>query len=224
MAEPPAHTNVHQQEQPPKPILIPSNIPHSRQSSSSSSSIPTSENLSPKPTIMTSGKHPTYRGIRSRSGKWVSEIREPRKTTRIWLGTFPTPEMAATAYDVAALALKGTDAVLNFPESISSYPILASPSPSEIRTAATTAAASKAPKLQDKHETNKLSKYEDGSSNTKSIDESTEEFIDEEAIFDMPNLLLDMAEGMLVSLPRIDSPPSDASPSTSDGESLWSYS
>ncbi|KAA8533776.1 hypothetical protein F0562_031293 [Nyssa sinensis] len=152
---------------------------------------------SPSGSSGSTGKHPIYHGIRCRSRKWVSEIREPRKTTRIWLGTYPTPEMAAAAYDVAALALKGPDTALNFPNSVLSYPIPASPSANDIRSAAAIAAASKLPKP------------ESGESPVPSQPEKEE--------------MQRTSGGMLVSPPRMKSPPSDDSPENPDGESLWSY-
>ncbi|KAK4748591.1 hypothetical protein SAY87_015177 [Trapa incisa] len=180
---------------------------------------------------MLTGRHPTYKGIRCRSGKWVSEIREPGKTTRIWLGTYPTAEMAAAAYDVAAMALKGKDTTLNFPNSVKSYPVPASNSAAEIRRAAAAAAASRkssagcdsdsSPGSGGGGQTGKVvveSIVQDDQATVKE-----QEFVDEEALFDMPNLLVDMAEGMMVSPPRMNSPPSSDSPENYHLDTLWSY-
>ncbi|GAB4856924.1 hypothetical protein Ancab_014842 [Ancistrocladus abbreviatus] len=209
-----------------EPLIEPSAIASSSSSSSSSSY---SSNTLASPT---NGKHPIYRGIRCRGGKWVSEIREPRKTKRIWLGTFPNPEMAAAAYDVAALALKGHDVVLNFPEAVGWYPVPASSSPGDIQSAAAAAAAAMREKddlglieekgMEAEDLTTARSK-EVGLCSTSSSN-TGEEFVDVEALLNMPKLLVDMAEAMMVSPPRICSTHSDDdSPRNSGGDSLWSY-
>ncbi|XP_047951530.1 dehydration-responsive element-binding protein 1E-like [Salvia hispanica] len=86
-------------------------------------------------------RHPVYRGVRLRSSdKWVCELREPRRQKRVWLGTYPTPEMAARAHDLAALALRGSAARLNFPDSAWRLAVPATEDARELRRAAAAAA------------------------------------------------------------------------------------
>ncbi|KAL3498770.1 hypothetical protein ACH5RR_041502 [Cinchona calisaya] len=209
-------------------------------------------------------RHPIYRGVRRRrwnSNKWVCELREPNKQSRIWLGTYPTPEMAARAYDVAALALRGHFACLNFADSVWRLPLPPSKEAKDIRKAASEGAEMFRPSqeqelLQDcyrssntttdqttssvgesgteseikKNEISGVSRsckvvkdekdeYDDGSKISSSY------FVDEEALFDMPGLLTNMAEGLLISPPNCfqDGFGFDDMESNDGEVSLWSY-
>ncbi|KAL5081013.1 hypothetical protein RYX36_009434 [Vicia faba] len=108
-------------------------------------------------------RHPVYRGVRRRNNnKWVCEMREPNKKTKIWLGTFPTVEMAARAHDVAAMALRGRYACLNFADSTWRLPKPVSSEAKDIQKAATEAAEAFRPeKILVTNEVEKISTTND---------------------------------------------------------------
>lgn len=155
-------------------------------------------------------RHPIYRGIRRKNNnKWVCEIRQPKKKTRIWLGTYPTPEMAARAHDVAALAFKGKSACLNFSDSGVLLPKPISNDANDIKKVAAEAAEAFRPRefggvfengIEDKVLVDEESKeIEDKSSCVHYVDH---EFEIQEEVFDMAGWLNSMAQGPLLSPPH----------------------
>ncbi|KAM5572611.1 dehydration-responsive element-binding protein 1E-like [Rosa sericea] len=188
-------------------------------------------------------RHPVYRGVRRRNNnKWVCEVREPNKKTRIWLGTYSTVEMAARAHDVAALALRGKQACLNFADSVWRLPVPASKEQLDIRRAAAEAAETFRPEefggvssscddnereYEDENVEMDNEKKNDGFSEDDENEKKNDGFYeDEEALFDMPRLLTSIAEGPLLSPPRhyLDSMNwADDQVESESNFSLWSF-
>ncbi|KAL9237276.1 hypothetical protein vseg_011848 [Gypsophila vaccaria] len=147
-------------------------------------------------------RHPVYRGVRERnSGKWVCEVRQPKNKARIWLGTFPTAEMAARAHDVAVIALRGRhEACLNFADSAWRLPTPASTDIKDIQMAAAEAAEAFRPTIVTTVETEKVVEQIGlVGNNVFQMDEDLEEF-------GMPGLIMtEMYQGLLMSPPMTSS-------------------
>ncbi|KAG6634142.1 hypothetical protein I3843_12G098000 [Carya illinoinensis] len=190
--------------------------------------------------IFNETRHPVYRGVRRRNkNKWVCEVREPNKTSRIWLGTYPTPEMAARAHDVAALALRGRSACLNFADSEWLLPTPSSTDANDIRRAAKEAAALFPPRdnefggdcgeeagkvfVNDCKEIYGSLDHRVEAEEEKAVQENAI-YVDEEALFDTRGLLMNMAEGLLLSPPPCLDEKMQWDDMGSEAEfSLWSF-
>lgn len=173
-------------------------------------------------------RHPIYRGVRERKNeKWVCEVREPGNSkSRIWLGTHSSAESAARAYDVAAIALRGKSAPLNFEDSLWLLPRAKSSSAKDIQIAA--AEVVRAFPFPSCTKPSSIRKKSFKSVTSKSPEETVEvaekvlaTFFDEEALYNMPALIAIMAEGMLLD-PPVEGYYYDDEVESNVDSSLWS--
>ncbi|WOL03903.1 ethylene-responsive transcription factor [Canna indica] len=75
-----------------------------------------------------------FKGVRLRNwGSWVAEVRFPNSRERLWLGSYPTAEQAARAFDAAVYCLRGPGVEFNFPEQLPEIPDAGGLSRKEIR-------------------------------------------------------------------------------------------
>ncbi|WCJ36586.1 Dehydration-responsive element-binding protein 1B [Euphorbia peplus] len=107
--------------------------------------------------------------------------------------------MAARAHDVAVLALKGRSACLNFADSWWRLPVPDSGHAKDIQKAAAEAGRAFGPVGKEEI------KVKDTEDITRGSEETTTDnvfYMDEEMVFRMPGLLLNMAQGMLLPPPN----------------------
>ncbi|CAL5055189.1 unnamed protein product [Urochloa decumbens] len=174
-------------------------------------------------------RHPVYKGVRRRNpGRWVCEVREPHGKQRIWLGTFETADMAARAHDVAALALRGRAACLNFADSprLLRVPPMGA-SHDEIRRAAALAADQFRPPPEHGNAAAAEATAAATPHTQYNLDDPYCGIVDD---FGMQGYL-DMAQGMLIDPPpmHMDMPAPSSTSAVDDDDSaadevkLWSY-
>ncbi|KAG8381380.1 hypothetical protein BUALT_Bualt06G0116200 [Buddleja alternifolia] len=181
-------------------------------------------------------RHPVFRGVRRRNDSWVCEVRDPnKKNSRIWLGTYPFLEMAARAHDVAAMALRGRLACLNYADSAWRLPVPASTNREDIQRAAAEAAEAFRPK-----EEAAVATVEPPENVFSMVDDNIETFMDDDEAsygmhglmgsmaevwmtiklsYGMHGLMGSMAEGLMLPLPQY----RDDLGGVGAGMSLWSF-